>query len=225
MKFNGSKMVLFFLLTLTIACKNNSSFSGEGKASSSNIVQNINNPDFVPDPEPAKPPTSDSQNDNGGGGTVPPNDNYPGDYAGTPACGGGDAKLYQPYSELVKTQHPKIYSSYGECMANMQTVFGNSYNCSKMVAATLFGCPQTADHQGVVFEATFALPVFLNGQMELPYQYFVWNVPDCLKAKDFLNQFTDTLVPTSGSFTSIRGKISASCHSSGTLVVQIYSAK
>lgn len=196
---------------------------------SAKVQANGNNPDFVnpdneplPEPTPTEPPTPiDPQPTIP---PVPPVISQP-PVSQNPSCGGDqvDRSLYKQGVELVKAQSPRLFSSWGECRSYMDALFGNSYNCSKMVSATIFGCLQTADLFGAVFETDLALPVFASSnQMEVPYEYYLFGIPACEPARDFLNTFTHETRATAGGFTGVRASIRAECVSGGTLVLQVY---
>lgn len=141
----------------------------------------------------------------------------------TNRCGGpANGDDYLPYTDLVQSQSRELFSSYAACEASRAAFFGNAMVCSKMVAATILGCMQTADYQGAVMQLVLALPIFkATGKMEVPYDYYLLDVPNCALASAYINTHMGANIPTAGRFTTTRADVKAECRGSTDIVIHV----
>ncbi|MBX9768600.1 MAG: hypothetical protein K2X47_15100 [Bdellovibrionales bacterium] len=141
----------------------------------------------------------------------------------TNRCGGpANGNDYTPYTELAQTQSSELFNSYGACEAARAAFFGNAMVCSKMVAATILGCMQAADYQHAVMQLVLAMPILkATGRMEVPYDYYLLDVPNCALASAYINSHMGAQIATVGQFTSTRADVQAECRGTADIVIHV----
>ncbi|MBX9767290.1 MAG: hypothetical protein K2X47_08475 [Bdellovibrionales bacterium] len=171
-------------------------------------------------PPGGNPPGGNPPGGNPPGG-LPPGGNPP--PQGTARCGGpANPADYTGYSEIAKSQSRELFSSYAACTSARAAIFGNAMVCSKMVAATILGCLQTADYRNATMELDLALPILkATGRMETPYDYFLLGVPNCAIAASYINSNMGASIPTAGGFTSVRADVRAECVNTTDVVIHV----